>query len=197
MAVSARGAGIVRVVIHVAFGLLVVHSGAAAWLWQRVERDVAWRTGPTAIGVISYFAIFWCAWWALDEIIRLPGKIRQRAAAGSFAARAFVASCVVVATQVLIPSMWLPVALAILLLASLLNACIIREPLRRAVTAWAWSGTGIALATLLVHPWFVGQPLFVVRLAIVMTVWDWTGERIGVTPRVLRFVPSLYSGSSG
>jgi hypothetical protein len=102
-----------------------------------------------------------------------------------------------VAIQVLAASMWLPVTLAMLLLASLLNAYIVCEPLARTITAWAWSGAGVALATLTIHPWFVAQPLFVVRLAVLMTVWDWIGQSIGVTPRLLRFVPSLYSGSSG
>ena len=96
-----------------------------------------------------------------------------------------------------VPSQWLPVTLAILLLASLLDAYIIREPLTRTITAFAWSGAGVALAALLIHSWFIGQPLFIMRLAIVMSVWDWMGEQLGVTPRVLRFVPSFYCGSSG
>jgi hypothetical protein len=198
VAVSDRAAGIVRVVIHAALGLLFVRSGAAAGLWQRVEGDVSWHTGPTAVGVISYFAVFWCAWFVLDQLVRFTITTRRSgAAAAAAAARFFVASCVLVATQVLIPYKWLLVTLAILLLAYLLHAYIIREPMRRAVTSWAWSGAGIALATLLIHPWFIGQPLFVVRLAIVMTLWDWIGERLGVMPRLLRFVPSFYSGSSG
>jgi hypothetical protein len=209
VAISDRAAGIVGVVIHVVLGLTFVLSGAATWLWQRVEGEVSWRTGPTAIGVIRYFAIFWCAWLIIEALARLGATRRRSAArnsgrsaaagssAGSHALRDIVTSCVLVATQVLIPSMWLPLALAMMLLASLLNAYIIREPLRRAITSWAWSGAGVALATLLIHPWFIGQPLFVVRLAIVMTIWDWIGAHIGVTPRLLRVVPSLYSGSFG
>ena len=29
-----------------------------------------------------------------------------------------------------------------------------------------------------------------------MAAWDWLGEQLGVTPRLLRLVPSFYSGSS-
>jgi hypothetical protein len=181
----------------VVLGLIFIRSGAAAWSWQRVEGDVPWRTGPTAIGTISYFVIFWGAWWVVDQALRFSLATTRSAAVAVIAARFFVTSCIVIATQVLVPSGWLIVALVILLFASMLHAYIIREAMRRAVTSWAWSGAGIALATLLIHPWFIGQPPFVVRLAIVMTVWDWIGERIGVTPRLLRFVPSLYSGSSG
>ena len=206
---NARGAGIVSVAIHVALGLTFVHSGAAAWLWERVERDVGWRTGPTAVGTLSYFAIYWGAWTILSfchpEIIRRIWRPETSNADHSaylrmthvvaHAGRALVASCIVLAIQVLLPAVWLAGALATLLLAMLVNACIVRESVRRTMTAWARSGAGLALATLLIHPWFVGQPQFVVRLAVVMTVWDWLGERVGVSRRLTRLVPSLYSGS--
>jgi hypothetical protein len=202
--VSPRAPGIVSVVVNVVLGLIFVRSGAAGWLWEHVERDVPWRTGPTTIGTVSFLAICWFGWFIVNAILlsATPRRSAARdsvrsAAAGSFAARQFIASGVLVAVQVLVPSMWLPVTLALLLLASLLNAYIIREPFARTITAFAWRGAGIALATLLIHPWFIGQPHFIVRLAIVMTAWDWIGERLGVTPRVLRFVPSFYSGSSG
>ena len=201
---SARTAGIVEVVVNVVLGLIFVHGGSAAWLWSRVERDVSWRTGPTAVGVIGYFGVFWCAWGIINLCIAPRRGAAQHearsAAAGSFAriasygARAVVASCVLVAVQVLFARHWLLVALATLLFATLVNAYIVREAPRRAITAFAWSGAGVALATLLIHPWFIGQPLFIVRLAIVMTIWDWLGAQLGVTPRVSRFVPSLYSG---
>ena len=185
---NARPAGIVEVVVNVVLGLAFVHSGAAAWLWTRVERDVPWRTGPTAEGVLAFLLIYWCAWLVMSLITR-------RVALAS-AARGFIAACVIVAIQVLVATMWLPATLIVLLLGSLLNACIVREPSRRAITAAAWSGAGVALATLLIHPYFIGSPLFIMRLTVVMTVWDWIGERLGVTPRLLRFVPSLYAGSS-
>jgi hypothetical protein len=191
--VIARPAGIVRVVVNVVLGLLFVRSGAAGWLWERVERDVPWRTGPTAMGTLSFLAICWFAWFVLDVILRRS----SRAIIASFATRCFITSCIIIAIQVLVPKTWLVVTLALLLLASVLNAHLLRESFARTITAWAWSGAGVALATLLIHPWFVGQPLFVMRLAIVMTVWDWIGERFGVTPRLMRFVPSFYSGSSG
>jgi hypothetical protein len=190
--VNARAAGtVVSVVINLALGLAFVYCGAAAWLWQRVERDVPWRTGPTALGVLAYFAIYWGAWILVNLAIE-----RRVSDVVAYAGTAMVASCGIVAMQVLVSPAWLVVVLTVLLIACLLNAYIVREPLRRAITAWAWSGAGVALATLLIHPWFVGQPLFVVRLAMVMTVWDWLGEWIGVTPRLMRFVPSLYSASS-
>ena len=210
---NARTAGIVEVVVNAGLGLIFVYSGAAAWLWSRVERDVSWRTGPTAVGVLSYFAIYWCAWMMLNVIIRTschpevlrriwhrsprradPSGYLRMTTVGANAVMALVASCVVVAIQVLMPAIWLPAALATLLFATLINAYIVHEHARRAITAFAWSGAGVALATLLIHPWFIGQPLFVVRLAIVMTVWDWLGAQLGVTPRLARFVPSLYSG---
>jgi hypothetical protein len=110
------------------------------------------------------------------------------------AGRALVASCVILAVQVLVPAFWLPVTLAMLLLAMLVNAYVIRESFARTITAWAWPGAGLALATLLIHPWFVAQPLFVVRLAVVMVLWDWLGERLGISGRLARLVPSLYCG---
>ena len=218
MAVNARAAAIVRVVIHVVLGSAFAHTGAAAWLWERVERDVPWRTGPTWEGVFAFLAIYWAAWVIIDLALRTVssrGSLGDRGTAESAVAgpigpsrrtarlgmtiaaggRALIASCVLVAVQVLMPSMWLAVALAFLLLAMLVNAYLVREPLRRTATAWAWSGAGVALAALLIHPYFVGLPLFAVRLAVVMTVWDALGERLGVTRRVARFVPSLYAGS--
>jgi hypothetical protein len=111
------------------------------------------------------------------------------------AGRALVASCVIIAIQVLVPSAWLFVTLAMLLLAMLVNAYVVRETIARTITAWAWSGAGLALAALLIHPWFVAQPLFVVRLAVLMAIVDWLGERLGVSRRLLRLVPSLYCGS--
>lgn len=224
---NARTAGMIQVAINVTLGLAFVHSGAAAWLWARIERDVPWRTGPTWDGVLVYFAIYWGAWvtveagtrWCdaprrgiprlrFETLARFRAAPRRSAArlcvrsaaagsaAAAAAARALVASCVLVAIQVLMPSIWLPVALATLLLAMLIDACIVRESLRRTVIAWAWSGAGVALATLLVHPYFIGLPLFVVRLAVVMTVWDAVGERLGVSQRLARLVPSLYFSSA-
>lgn len=193
MAVRHRAAAgtVVVVIVNVALGSALVWGGAAGWLWERLQRDVAWRTGPTAVGTLCFFAICWGAWLIVNVALR-------SAAAASFAARAFVSSCVIVALQVLMPSsMWLLAALALLLSASLLNAYLVREPLARAITAFAWSGAGLALASLLIHPWFIGQPLFVMRLAILMTAWDWLGQRLGVTQRIARLLPSLYCGSSG
>ena len=181
---SARRGQIVRLVLNFVAGLAFVHAGVAGWLWERVERDVSWRTGPTWDRVIAFLAIYWCACLALN------GPSRELAATTG---RFLVSSCVLVVVQVLTPAMWLPVSLAMLLTAMLVDAYLVRERFTRAITAWAWSGAGVALATLLAHPYFVGHPLFVVRLAVVMTVWDWLGERIGVSRRLTRFVPSLYS----
>ena len=93
LAVNARAAGIVEVVVNVVLGLLFVHSGASGWLWVRAEHDVAWRTGPTAIGTLSYLAICWFAWMIVNVIVRVasrPVAARdsvQTAAGGFFAAR--------------------------------------------------------------------------------------------------------------
>jgi hypothetical protein len=207
-------AGIIHVVVNVVLGLIFVHSGAAGWLWARVEPAVSWRTGPTAVGVLTYFAIFWSAWMSLNLVIHTvchpealrriwhrstsnadPSAYLRMTGVAVDAGKALVMSCVLVVIQVLMPRHWLVVALGALLIAMLIDAYIIREPLRRTITAWAWTGAGVALATLLIHPYFVGLPLFVVRLTVVMTIWDWLGERLGVTPRLVRFVPSLYSAS--
>ncbi len=71
---SNRAAGIVDVALNVALGLAFVYSGAAAWVWARVERDISWRTGPTAVGVLAYFAMYWGAWTLLQcchpEVLR-------------------------------------------------------------------------------------------------------------------------------
>jgi hypothetical protein len=190
VAVTARPAAIVAAAVNFLLGLAFVHSGAAAWVWERVERDVPWRTGPTAVGAFVYFAIYWGA--CVVANVALRGEVARSA---SFAARALVASCVLLAIQVLVPQYWLIIALVMLLLAMIVNAYTIREPFARTLTAWAWSGAGLALATLLVHAWFVGQPLFIVRLAVVMTLWDFLGERLGVSRRLTRLVPSLYFGS--
>ena len=190
MAVTARRAAIVAAAVNLVLGLTFIHSGAAAWVWERVERDVSWRTGPTAAGSLAFFAIYWGAWAIVNVVLR--GGIARCA---SFAGRATVASCALLSIQVLVPALWLFVVLGALLLAMLVNAYIVRETLARTITACAWSGAGIALATLLIHPWFAGQPLFVVRLAVVMTLWDVVGERLGVSCRLTRLVPSLYCGS--
>ena len=174
-----------RAAIAFVLGGIFVYSGAAAWLWDHVERDVNWRTGPTWSGVLGFFTIYWAAWGALTR--------------NAFdAARFLIASCVLVALQVLMPVMWLFAALAILLIATMTDAYLVREPLRRAMTAWAWRGAAVALATLLIHPYFVEvPPLFVVRRVLVTTWCDWLGGRVGVSGRLTRFVPSLYSSSSG
>jgi hypothetical protein len=214
--VNARAAGIIDVAVNFSLGFAFVHSGAAGWLWSRVERDVSWRTGPTASGVFMYFAIYWGAWLIMNRVIGAlchpevlrricvtcraapdPSEYLRMTDLALLAAKALTTSCAMVAIQVLMPGTWLWVTLATLLLAMLVNAYIVRESLRRTLTAWAWSGAGVAMATLLIHPWFVGQPLFIVRLAVVMTLWDWLGERLGVTRRLMRIVPSLYAGSSG
>jgi hypothetical protein len=186
--VKTRYAGIVDVAVNVVLGLAFIHSGAATRLWERVESDVPWRNGPTAMGVLVYLTLVWCAWAVVQLVFR-------RVVVAS-AARACVAACVIVSIQVLAGGVWLPVTLATLLAAMLVNAYIVRESLRRTIVAWAWSGAGVALATLLIHPYFIGLPLFVVRLAVLMTMWDWLGERLGVTPRLLRLVPTFYLGSS-
>ena len=209
MAVNARVGSNVAAAVNFALGLAFVHSGAAAWVWERVERDVAWRTGPTAVGALAYFAIFWGGWMVLNCCH--PGVLRRTwypttddpdaseylsmTDVAAHAGRALIASCVLLAIQVLVPAHWLLVTLATLLVTMLVNAYIVRETSARSTTAFAWSGAGLALATLLVHPWFVAQPLFVVRVAVVMTLWDVVGERIGVSPRLTRLVPSLYPGS--
>jgi hypothetical protein len=202
--VTSRAAAIVDAAVNFVLGLIFIHSGAAGWLWERVERDVSWRTGPTAIGALTYFAIYWGAWMLGNvavQVICQPEarrRILHPTACTGIAARgvmALIASCVIVAVQVLATPLWLPVVLASLLFAMLMDSYITREPLPRTVIAWAWSGAGLALATLLIHPWFVGQPLFVVRLAVVMTLWDFLGERLGISRRIARLVPSLYCGS--
>ena len=185
---NARPAGIVDVAVNVVLGLAFIHTGAATWLWDRVESDVPWRNGPTAMGVLVHLALVWCAWSIVQLVLRRV--------VFATAVRAAIASCVLVAMQVLAGDMWLPATLGILFAAMLLNAYVVRESLRRTIIAWAWSGAGVALATLLTHPYFIGLPLVIVRLAVVMTVWDWLGERLGVTPGLLRLVPSFYSGSS-
>jgi hypothetical protein len=210
VAVTARAGSIVAAAVNFVLGLAFVHSGAAAWMWHRLESDVSWRTGPTALGSLAYFAIYWGGWIMIaslrhPEVLRRiwrrstddadPSEYLRMTDVAAHAVRALVASCVVLAIQVLVPAFWLSVALATLLFAMVVNAYIIRESFARTLTAFAWSGAGVALATLLIHPWFVGQPLFVVRLAVVMTLWDFVGERLGISPRLARFVPSLYSGS--
>ena len=185
---TARRGGIVRLILNFVAGLVFVHAGTAGWLWERVEREVSWRTGPTWDRVLAFLAVYWCAWFVIN------GGSRDRM---TTAARFVVTSCVLVAVQVLVPVMWLPVVLTALLIASMVDAYLVSERWSRAITAWAWSGAGVAVATLLIHPYFVGSPLFVVRLAVLMTLWDWLGERLGVSPRLTRFVPSLYSSGSG
>jgi len=203
--VNARAAGIVEAVVGVVLGVVFIGSGAAAWLWERVEADVPWRNGPTATGVLAYLAICWggCTVFQLAAA-SVWGRSTDHPASSAYLAMnvanalcAVITSCVILATQVLAGvDRWLAVVLAILLVATLLNAYVVRESLRRAIIAWAWRGAGIALATLLIDAYFVELPLFVVRLAVVMTVWDWLGERLGVTPRLLRLAPSFYAGSS-
>ena len=199
---NARAAAFVPVLLNLALGLAFVHAGTAAWLWERVERDVPWRNGPTTGGVLVYLTIYWAAWAVLNVGARLvsPSAAWKEGETSLVptltAARFLVTSCVIVAVQVLMPATWFIATLAVLLVAMLVGAYLVREPLRRTLTAWAWSGAGVALATLLIHPYFVGLPLFVVRLAVVMTLWDWLGERIGVTPRLARLVPSLYAGAA-
>ena len=172
-----------RSLVAFVLGVLFVYSGGANWLWAQVERDVNWRTGPTWTGVLAFFAIYWTAWAA---ITRSPFD----------AVRFVIASCVIVATQVLMPATWLMAALSVLLIAMAIDAYLMREPMRRMITAWAWCGAGVALATLLIHPYFVEvPPLFVVRLVLVMTWVDWLGGRVGVSGRLTRFVPSFYSPS--
>jgi hypothetical protein len=173
-----------RVTVAVVLALIFVYTGFAARLWDRVERDVDWRTGPTWSGVLAFFAIYWAAWAAITRNV-------------FDAARFLIASCVIVALQVLMPATWLIAALGVLLASTLIDAYLLREPFRRAVTAWAWRGASVALATLLIHPYFVEvPPLFVVRLVLVTTCFDWLGERVGVSRRLTRFVPSLYVSSS-
>jgi hypothetical protein len=163
--------------INLAAGAAFVWSGAADRSWRAVEPAMPWRTGPAFEATLLYLALCAAGWAGMNWI--LAAALRTGASTERIVLRAgrfVVASAVVVVIQVLALPVWPAVAILILLPPSLLagsDGTIVRR-----VLAWAWVATGICLAGLLFHPWFLGRPEFIPRLAVCLTAWRLVGGRM-------------------
>jgi hypothetical protein len=161
--------------INVIAGAVFVRTGAADRVWRAIEPPTAWRTGPAWQATFAYFCLCAAGWGVLNValVAAVPRAIpleRIVLRAGRF----IVAACAVVIIQVLAPAAWPAIACA----AALPPMLLAREPrhVGRRVLAWAWVAAGIAVAGLLVHPYFVGMPPFVPRLALCLTAWRMVGK---------------------
>jgi len=169
--------------INLAAAAAFVWTGAADRLWRAMEPTTAWRTGPAWQATLAYFAACAFTWAALNlalfALIRRSFPLERVALR---AARSVVAACAITAIQVLAPPVWPAVACAMLLPPMLLSWP--QASVARRLLAWAWISAGIALSGLLVHPYFVGTPTFVPRLALCLTAW-----RLLAARRPLRLDP--------
>jgi hypothetical protein len=155
-------------VVNVLAGAVFVWSKAADRLWTALEPRMPWRTGPAWSAVFFYFAICAGGWLVLNVIVTRALRVRIGIEALMMRAAQFlVAACAIVILQVLLPNLWLMTAACALLPITLLHSPPARR--RRAILEWACLVAAMEVAWWLIHPWFVGQPVFIPRLALTLT----------------------------
>lgn len=157
-------------------GIVLVITGGADRLWYAIEPAIPWRTGPTAQSTFLYLAALAAGWLILNLLLGwLLASARRENPIEPLILRAcgfIVSAAVIIAVQVLVPHKWLLVTAAGLLIAMLLER---PAKLRASLLTWAWITTGIILSSPLINPWFIGQPTFIPRLAIVLSAWRTLG----------------------
>ena len=169
--------------INLLAGAAFVWTKSADRLWASIEPALPWRTGPAWSATFVYFALIAGGWMLLNLVATRALQLHIGVESLVLrAAKFLVAACAIVVLQVLMPHGWLMATGALLLLVALLSLQQRRVP--QVALEWACLFAGIWIAKHLIHPYFVGTPLFIPRLALTLTASRPLGSLLGIAPTI-------------